>query len=58
MKVSNRTNELERTKLKVVGNQVFPFEEGGKAIEHIAAGKVQGKVVVRVARATKADGLN
>jgi NADPH2:quinone reductase len=31
-----------------VGNQVFDFSEGRKAIEHIAAGKVEGKVVVRV----------
>ena len=36
-------------KLKVVGNQVFEFEEGLKAIQHIASGKVEGKVVVRVA---------
>ncbi|MCP4755293.1 MAG: NADPH:quinone oxidoreductase family protein [Proteobacteria bacterium] len=35
-------------KLKVVGNQVFEFEDGLKAIEHIAAGKVEGKVVVRI----------
>ncbi len=38
-------------KLKVVGNQVFEFEDGLKAIEHIAAGKVEGKVVVRVSTA-------
>jgi NADPH2:quinone reductase len=37
-----------RGQLKIVGNQVFSFEEGRKAIEHIAAGKVAGKVVVRV----------
>jgi NADPH2:quinone reductase len=41
----------ERGQLKVVGNQAFSFEEGGKAIEHIAAGKVEGKVVVRVGTA-------
>jgi|TARA_B100000315_G_C14583723_1_gene591847 NADPH2:quinone reductase len=35
-------------KLKVVGNQVFEFEGGSKAIQHIASGKVEGKVVVRV----------
>jgi len=35
-------------KLKVVGNQVFDFEEGLKAIQHIAERKVEGKVVVRV----------
>jgi len=34
--------------LKVVGNQIFSFADGNKAIEHIAAGKVEGKVVVRV----------
>lgn len=38
----------ERGQLRVVGNQVFSFAEGGKAIEHIAAGKAEGKVVVRV----------
>ena len=38
----------ERGQLKIVGNQVFSFEEGRKAIEYIAAGKVAGKVVVRV----------
>jgi hypothetical protein len=31
-----------------VGNQVFEFEDGLKAIEHIASRKVEGKVVVRV----------
>jgi len=35
-------------KLKVVGNQVFEFEDGLKAIQHIASGKVEGKVVVRI----------
>jgi NADPH2:quinone reductase len=35
-------------KLKVVGNQVFEFEDGLKALQHIAEGKVEGKVVVRV----------
>ncbi len=35
-------------KLKVVGNQIFEFEDGLKAIEHIASGKVEGKVVVRI----------
>ena len=34
--------------LKVSGSQVFDFEDGLKAIEHIAAGKVEGKVVVQV----------
>jgi NADPH2:quinone reductase len=38
-------------KLKVVGNQVFEFEDGLKAIQHIASGKVEGKVVVRVTNA-------
>ena len=38
----------ERGQLKIVGNRTFSFAEGGKAIEHIAAGKVEGKVVVRV----------
>jgi NADPH2:quinone reductase len=33
--------------LKVSNQQVFSFEDAGKAIEHIAAGKVEGKVVVR-----------
>ena len=32
--------------LKVAGSQVFPFEDGLKAIQHIAAGKVEGKVIV------------
>ena len=31
-----------------VGSQVFDFADGRRAIEHIAAGAVQGKVVVRV----------
>ena len=34
--------------LKVSSQQVFSFEDAGKAIEHIAAGKVEGKVVVRI----------
>jgi NADPH2:quinone reductase len=34
--------------IRISGNQVFSFDDGGKAIEHIAAGKVEGKVVVRV----------
>ncbi len=37
-----------RGELKVSGSQVFPFEEGLRAIEHIAAGRVEGKVVVKV----------
>ena len=37
-------------KLKVVGNQVFDFMDGLRAIQHIASGKVEGKVVVRVWR--------
>jgi len=39
----------EQGQLKVVGKQVFSFEDAGKAIEHIAARKVEGKVVVKVA---------
>jgi NADPH2:quinone reductase len=35
-------------KLRVVGNQVFEFDDGLKALQHIAEGKVEGKVVVRV----------
>lgn len=38
----------ERGQLKIAGNQTFSFAQGGKAIEHIAARKVEGKVVVRV----------
>ena len=38
----------QQGKLRVMGNQVFDFADGSKAIEHIAAGKVAGKVVVRV----------
>lgn len=45
-------NELighwERGEIKTTALQVFDFEDGRKAIEHIAAGKVEGKVVVRV----------
>jgi NADPH2:quinone reductase len=48
----NAHNDLmshwKRGHLKFVGNQIFSFEEGGKAIEHIASRKVEGKVVVRV----------
>ena len=55
----NAHNDLmshwERGQLRIVGNQVFSFEEGGKAIEHIAAGKVEGKVVVRVGRESTSD---
>ena len=38
----------QQGQLKVIGNQAFPFENGARAIEHIAARKVEGKVVVRV----------
>jgi NADPH2:quinone reductase len=38
----------QKGQLKAARNQVFSFEDGGKAIEHIAAGKVEGKVVVRI----------
>jgi hypothetical protein len=31
-----------------MGNQVFEFEDGQRAIQHIADGKVEGKVVVRI----------
>jgi NADPH2:quinone reductase len=34
--------------LKFAAPQVFDFDNARKAIEHIAAGKVEGKVVVRV----------
>ncbi len=34
--------------LNLSSPQVFTFDEGRKAIEHIAGGKVEGKVVVRV----------
>lgn len=37
-----------RGQLKVSGSQVFPFEDGLRAIEHIAGGRVEGKVVVKV----------
>jgi len=39
----------QRGELKASNLQVFAFEDALKAIEHIAAGKVEGKVVVRVA---------
>jgi len=42
-------------KLKVVGNQVFEFEQGLEAIQHIAAGKVEGKVVVRISEDASSD---
>ncbi len=38
----------ENGDLKIVGNRTFNFEEGGQAIEHIAAGRVEGKIVVRI----------
>jgi NADPH2:quinone reductase len=41
-------NHWHDGKLKVVGNQAFEFQDGLTAIQQIAAGKVQGKVVVRV----------
>jgi NADPH2:quinone reductase len=37
-----------RNELKASNLQVFDFEDALKAVEHIAAGKVEGKVVVRV----------
>ena len=37
-----------RGQLRVSNSQVFSFEEGRAAIEHIAAGRVEGKVVVQV----------
>lgn len=39
----------ERGELQAEKQQVFSFEDASKAIEHIAARKVEGKVVVRVA---------
>ncbi len=41
-------NYWQRGELKVSGSQLFPFEDALKAIEHIAAGKVEGKVIVQV----------
>lgn len=38
----------QRQELKASNNQVFEFTNALAAIEHIAAGKVEGKVVVRV----------
>lgn len=38
----------QRRELKASNNQVFDFDNALQAIEHIAAGKVEGKVVVRV----------
>jgi NADPH2:quinone reductase len=38
----------ERGELKVSGSQVFRFEDALKAVEHIASGKVEGKVIVQV----------
>jgi NADPH2:quinone reductase len=36
----------QRGQLSVANSQVFPFEEAREAVEHIAAGKVEGKVIV------------
>jgi NADPH:quinone reductase-like Zn-dependent oxidoreductase len=45
-------NELiahwQRGEIKASNLQQFEFEDALQAIEHIAAGKVEGKVVVRV----------
>lgn len=38
----------ERGEIGASMQQVFSFEEGARAIEHIAAGRVEGKVVVNV----------
>lgn len=38
----------QKRELKASNIQVFDFEDALKAVEHIAAGKVEGKVVVRV----------
>ena len=35
-----------RKEIQVPNIQVFPFNQGLEAVEHIAAGKVEGKVVV------------
>jgi len=35
--------------MKLAAPQVFDFDNARKAVEHIAAGKVEGKVVVRIA---------
>ena len=42
----------QQGQLQVSNNQVFDFEDAVGAVEHIAGGKVEGKVVVRVADAT------
>ncbi|MCB1856247.1 MAG: NADPH:quinone oxidoreductase family protein [Pseudomonadales bacterium] len=39
----------QQGQLQVANNQVFAFEDAVGAIEHIAGGRVEGKVVVRVA---------
>lgn len=38
----------QKGELKITGSRVFEFEDGGRAIEHIASGKAEGKVVVRI----------
>jgi len=37
-----------RSELRANNHQIFEFEQAAQAIEHIAAGKVEGKVVIRV----------
>jgi NADPH2:quinone reductase len=46
--VSELMGYWEQGKFDLSINQVFDFADGRKAIEHIAAGKVEGKVVVRL----------
>ncbi len=38
----------QQGQLSVANSQVFPFEEAREAVAHIAAGKVEGKVIVRL----------
>jgi NADPH2:quinone reductase len=38
----------QQGKLKILGEQSFPFEDGGRAIAEIAAGRAPGKVVVTI----------
>ena len=48
--VAELVRHWERGEITASNIQVFPFEQGLDAIEHIAAGKVEGKVVVEARR--------
>ena len=39
---------VEQGKIKAIIDQVFPFEQGIKAFEYLAAGRAKGKVIIKI----------